>query len=143
MALTTSQQPRLQTVRGVYDFSGLQSESREAAALCEWDGKIYCPPGEGSHVLVIDGTYLCAPDYDLNGFVEHAVMRGKDAVAYVNVDASDAGVRPRLSLEKNPAGRTVSNPEVVSVTPYPDALSNGSGTVSVCGPVWFLSLIHI
>ena len=95
--------------------------------------------GYDSHVLVIDGTYLCAPDYDLNGFVEHAVMRGKDAVAYVNVDASDAGVRPRLSLEKNPAGRTVSNPEVVSVTPYPDARANGSGgTVSVCGPVMFL-----
>ena len=95
--------------------------------------------GYDSHVLVIDGTYLCAPDYDLNGFVEHALMRGKDAVAYVNVDASDAGVRPRLSLEKNPAGRTVSNPEVVSVTPYPDARANGSGgTVSVCGPVMFL-----
>ena len=95
--------------------------------------------GYDSHVLVIDGSYLCAPDYDLNGFVEHAVMRGKDAVAYVNVDASDAGVRPRLSLEKNPAGRTVSNPEVVSVTPYPDARANGSGgTVSVCGPVMFL-----
>lgn len=98
--------------------------------------------GYDSHVLVIDGSFLCAPDYDLDGFVTHAVGRGKDCVAYLDVDQSEAGVRARLALEKNPAGRVVANPEVVGVVPYPDAMNSSSppagGPVAVCGPVWFL-----
>ena len=79
--------------------------------------------GYDSHVLVIDGSFLCAPDYDLDGFVTHAVGRGKDCVAYLDVDQSEAGVRARLALEKNPAGRVVANPEVIGVVPYPDAMN--------------------
>lgn len=98
--------------------------------------------GYDAHVLLIDGSFLCAPDHDLNDFVEHALGRGKDCVAYLDVDQSEAGVRAVLNLEKNPAGRVVVNPEVVSVAPYPDFIKATSkptgGTVAVCGPVWFL-----
>ena len=103
--------------------------------------------GYDSHVLLIDASFLCAPDYDLHDFVEHALGRGKDCVGYLDVDRSEAGVRAELVLEKNPAGRVVANPEVVSVAPYPDStrrskptggIESSGGTVAVCGPVWFL-----
>ena len=101
--------------------------------------------GYDSHVLLIDASFLSTPDYDLNGFVQHAMGRGKDCVAYLDVDQSEAGVRAQLALERNPAGRVVANPEVVSVVPYPDGLKgeggskpSGTRTVAVCGPVWFL-----
>ena len=78
--------------------------------------------GYDSHVLLIVASFLSTPDYDLNGFVQHAMGRGKDCVAYLDVDQSEAGVRAQLALERNPAGRVVANPEVVSVVPYPDGL---------------------
>ena len=79
--------------------------------------------GYDAHVLLIDGSFLSTPDHDLNDFVEHALGRGKDCVAYLDVDQSEAGVSAVLALEKNPAGRVVANPEVVSVAPYPDGLN--------------------
>ena len=121
---------------------GSRSPSRPAGdLLCALEDAV----GYDSHVLLIDASFLSTPDYDLNGFVQNAMGRGKDCVAYLDVDQSEAGVRAQLALERNPAGRVVANPEVVSVVPYPDGLKgeggskpSGTRTVAVCGPVWFL-----
>lgn len=95
--------------------------------------------GYDNHLLIVDGDYIPEPDFNLNRIVEHSVVRAKDTVTYVTL-APEMGADVRdhvmLDLERNPAGRIPSNPEVMGVLPYPEA--TGPRINTAMGPVIFL-----
>ena len=82
-------------------------------------------------LIVIDGTNLCEPGFSLQRFIQHAVVRNKDSVAFCTLSSQQGGQQVQLQLD----GSAI-NPRVTNVV-QPDASSTAAaGAAAYMAPLF-------
>ena len=77
-------------------------------------------------LIVIDGASLCEPDFHMHRFIQHALVRNKDTVAFSTAPGSgQLNQQFRLQLQGSNA-----NPQVMEITPMQPGMNSSDGLSS-------------